>query len=231
MKKLLVITMLLGFGVSCSSVRTTEQRDLEEKEHDDLKKDYLVRDSSSPMRPGWVEDAEVWANNKKLDIGTYRYFSYETDPSVSRKMSCNQAKANARADIAGEIATFIDKSLASSEEGANAIDENNPQTKGLRQFVSNTLAEKVQAIMHGVSVRKTYWEKRKYKKKMGAKRDFTAFTCAVFLRVPTERLTRAIDEAANHVANAADDPETKANVKNALQDASKNFVKAKQGQL
>ena len=49
--------------------------------------------------------------------------------------------------------------------------------------------------------------------------------------MPSKRLARAIDEAANHVVKKVDDPETKENVKKALKNASENFVKAKTGQL
>jgi hypothetical protein len=70
-----------------------------------------------------------------------------------------RAKANVRADIASEITTFIQKSLAASEEGAPAIDPDNPKTAPMREFVSNTLAERVQAMINGAAVTKTYGEK------------------------------------------------------------------------
>ena len=76
-------------------------------------------------------------------------------------MACDLAKSTARADIASEIATFIEKQLGSSKEGAPSIDENNPQSQELREFVSVTLAEKTKALIHGAQVEKTYWEKRK----------------------------------------------------------------------
>ena len=66
-----------------------------------------------------------WASSNE-NAGTFRYFSYETEPKVNRSMARSLAKANAKADIAGEIVTFIDKSIASSVEGKASIDENNP---------------------------------------------------------------------------------------------------------
>lgn len=228
MKKILTLLMIAGITVSCA---TKDDRKLEEREHEEIARDYLVRDASSKFRPGWIEDAELWSRNHSKDMEKYRYFSYETDPKVSRNISCNLAKANARADIAGEITTFIDKQLAASTQGNANIDENNPHIQALREYVENTLSEKVQALIHGAAIEKTYWEKRAYLKDKGAKKDFTAWTCAVFIRMPGERLNRAIDEAANHVVKRADDPETKEAVRKAMNDASKNFAKAKRGEI
>lgn len=228
MKNFLLLMLIATVSVSCA---TKDNRELEEREHEGIARDYDVRDASSKFRPGWIEDAELWARNHSKDVEKYRYFSYETDPKVSRNISCNLAKANARADIAGEITTFIDKQLAASTQGNANIDENNPNIQALREYVENTLSEKVQALIHGAAVEKTYWEKRAYQKAKGAKKDFTAWTCGVFIRMPTKRLNAAIDEAANHVVKRADDPETKEAVRKAMDDASKNFVKAKRGEI
>ena len=78
---------------------------------------------------------------------------------------------------------------------------------------------------------KTYWEKRDYKAELGAKRDFKAYTCGVFIRMNSRSLANAVDEAANYVAGKTADPEAKAAVRKALQDASTNFEKAKRGEI
>ena len=215
---------------ACSSSKK-DDRELEEREHEDIEREYVVTNASSKIRPGWIEDAEVWARNHSKETKVYRYFSYETDPGVSRSVSCEKAKARAKSDIAGEITTFIDRSLGQSRGGQSTIDENNPRVQALREYVESTLTEKVQALIHGASIEKTYWEKRKYLKKLGAKRDFKAYTCAVFVRMPVKNLNRAIDEASMHVSKQADDPETKEIVKNALKDAKENFNKAKRGEI
>ena len=88
-----------------------------------------------------------------------------------------------------------------------SIDENNPNIQGLREFVSNNLTQKRNHI-YGASIVKTYWEKRKYLKVKGAKKDFTGFTCAVFIRMKKDRLENAVDKAANFIAKA-DDPKQK----------------------
>lgn len=220
-----IVLVLLG---GCSS---SKKKEVKEVVHTTIKKDFEVRDASSNTRPGWIEDAEIWASSNEKNAGSFRYFSFETEPKVNRNMACSLAKANAKADIAGEIATFIDKSIASSQEGKASIDENNPQIQSLREFVSNNLTQKTQSLIHGAAIVKTYWEKRKYLKDKGAVKDYTGFTCAVFVRMKKGRLENAVEKAANFVVQKADDPETKANVRKALKDVADNFVKARKGEL
>ena len=229
MKKRLLYFSLLSLLASCGS--SDKEREVEDKENTEIKREYVVKDASSNYRPGWIEDPEVWARDKGKDVKMNRYFSHETEPKVSRNIACNIAKANAKADIAGEIATFIDKQLSTSTQGNASIDENNPQLQPLKEYVENTLAEKIQALIHGAAIVKTYWEKRDYRAELRAKRDFKAYTCAVFIRMNAKSLAKAVDEAANYVAGKADDAETKTAVRKALQDASKNFEKAKKGEI
>ena len=74
-----------------------------ERNISEIKKEYEVRDASSNFRPGWIEDAEVWAKQNEKDLDKNRFFSFETEPKVVRSVACDIAKANARADIASEI--------------------------------------------------------------------------------------------------------------------------------
>lgn len=227
--KLMSVLLILTLGVACSSKKKKVVEDVDNSAT--IARDFEVRDASSTVRPGWVEDPEVWAEQEKMDTAKYRYFAFETEPKVNREIACNLAKANVRTDIASEITTFIQKSLASSTEGQAAIDANNPKTLPMREYVSNTMAEKVQSLVHGAAVIKNYWEKRNYLQKMGAKKDYIAFTCATLIRVETDRLKAAIDKASEDLVEKADDPETKENVKKALQNIEEDFVKARHGEV
>jgi hypothetical protein len=228
MMKLLSLLLVVAFvGTACSSKKTVKDVDNTQT----ISRDFEVRDASSTTRPGWIEDATVWVEQENMDTAKYRYFSFETEPKVNREIACNLAKANVRADIASEITTFIQKSLAASEEGAPAIDANNPKTLPMREFVSNTLAERVQSMIHGAAVIKTYWEKRNYLQKMGAKKDHVGFTCATLVRMENARLKAAIEKASEDIVAKADDAETKANVKKALENIDEDFVKARKGEI
>lgn len=219
--QLLLLTLTL---VSCGSSSSKKGGE----EHTTLSRDYDVREAQDNVRPNWTSDTDQFAKDQS-DGNTFRYFAFETTPKVDRETACDLAKANARSDVASEIATFIEKSLGTSKEGSASIDPNNPDTRPLREFIEVTLAEKTKALIHGAQVVKTYWEKRHYQQSKGAKRDYVGYTCAALIKIEKERLKQAIEEAANHVIKKVDDPATKENVKKALKDAAENFDKAKQG--
>ena len=193
------------------------------------KVDYEVRNASAKERPEWISDSEKWAKDNDQDVEKYRYFAYETTPKVNRSVACQLAKTKSRADIADEIASFIQKTLGESQEGRASIDENNPETTALREFVEVTLAQKTSAMIHGASVIKTYWEKRNYLEEKGAKKDYVGYTCASLIRMSEKSLSKAIDRASRLLTNRVDDPETKANVKKAIKNVSEDFIKAKKG--
>ena len=226
MMKLMSFLLILSLGVACSSKKKVKDVDNSET----IARDFEVRDASSTTRPGWIEDAEIWTAQENMDTKKFRYFSFETEPKVNREIACNLAKANVRSDIASEITTFIQKSLATSTEGQASIDPNNPKTQPMRDYVSNTLAERVQSLIHGAAVIKTYWEKRNYMVKMGAKKDYIGFTCATLIRMEDARLKAAIDKASEDLVEKAD-PELKDNVKKALEKIDEDFVKARHGEV
>lgn len=234
MKKFLTSVCVLSLAglVSCSSSKKqVTERPVEDVKNTEIKKEYEVRDASSNFRPGWIEDAEVWAKQNEKNTDKNRFFSYESEPKVTRGVACDIAKANARTDIASEITTYIEKTLGTSQEGNASVDLNNPKLAPLKEYMENTLAEKIQSMIHGASVVKTYWEQREFKKSLGAKEDFKAYTCAVLIRMDADRLRKSVEEAASFVVKKVDDPEAKENVKKALQNVSENFIKTRKGEI
>ena len=64
--------LLIIIFSSCSSNKYKDE------EHENLKKDYEVRNSSSKYRPGWIENAEAWADENDLDLNEYDKISLYT---------------------------------------------------------------------------------------------------------------------------------------------------------
>jgi len=217
MKWISLLALLITIG--CSSTKD----DVADKKHEDLEKNYKVRDASSNYRPGWIVNANLWAKKNNKNISTYRYFSFETGPKVDRDIACNMAKANAKVDIAGEISSYIEKELTSKQEGDAFIDENSPEDKKLLHFVSNVLVERIQSNLHGVAVEKSYWEKRSYEKDLGAKKDFTAYTCAVFVKINSDALAKAVEKASKRVVKEAKKSGKHNEVERILKDAPEGF--------
>jgi len=235
MKKILTGVCILSLTglVACSSSKkaVVTERPVEDVKNTEIKKEYEVRDASSNFRPGWIEDAEVWAKQNEKNTDKIRFFSYESEPKVTRGVACDIAKANVRTDIASEITTFIEKTLGTTQEGNASVDMNNPKLAPLKEYMENTMAEKIQSMIHGAAVVKTYWEQREFKKSLGAKEDFKAYTCAVLIRMDADRLKKSVEEAASFVVKKVDDPEAKENVKKALQNVSDNFIKSRKGEI
>lgn len=221
---ILALTSVCIFLQSCSSSAPKSNPEAkDQKISDEIKKDYKVIDASSGTRPGWIVDATDWARANNYDLKNYRYFSYETEPKVSREIACQLAKAHAKSDIAGEIATFLKQTLGSSEEGQASIDPNNPITQPLRSFLESNLTEKIQEVIVGAQIAKTHWEKRSYLVDLGARRDFIGFTCASFIQIKDEFIQSAIDLARSEMLNRTSDKSMKEKVTKALSDAEKQF--------
>ncbi len=205
-KKIIFMAVVIPLGLislltSCSSSK--KERVPEDIVHQDIQRDYLVVDASSPVRPGWIEDAEIWSREHRGDNDSYRYFSFETSPMSSRSIACSLARANATADIAREISTRIDSRLMQSTYGDPSINENSPHVRPLREYVEHTLSEEVQAEVSGARVLKTYWEKRRFQKDMGAVRDYIGWTCASYIQMDASHLDRLINIAIEKVYDRA----------------------------
>ena len=172
-----------------------------DRPHGDIRRDYVVVDASSPSRPGWTDDPGRWARENGLDTAAHRHLSFETTPKNDRAAACELARARVRADVASEVATEIDRRLTAFLEGRPAGAA--PGAASLREYVETTLVERVRARVHGVEVLRTYWEKRRHRRDLGARSDHDGWTCAVFARMDARRLGRLVEDAADRVGERA----------------------------
>ncbi len=225
-KALLALLIVIG-SCSSSGPKKKEMERVDNKET--MSKDFVVRNASSRYRPTWIEDPIQWAINEELDRKKYRYFSFETDAKGSREMACNLATANAKANVAGEITSFITKNLGASQQGEASIDHNNPEIAPIREYVETTLTEKVQGLIVGASIINTYWEKRNYLEKLGAVKNYIGYTCAVLVRMDSQRLDQAMNLAMKEVLGQAGDPDSKETVKKALEKANEEYKQKTRG--
>ena len=211
MKRLAIVLALLA---SCSG--SEKERTVEDRKHEDLKKPYTVVDASSDYRPGWIEDARLWAKDHDYDTQTHRYFSFETAPKNGRTIACNLARANVRAGIAAEISTSIESKLTAFSEGFSSASEYDDEVRPLREFAESVLTEKIRTSVVGAEVVKTYWEHRKYRRELGSEKDFSAWTCSVFVRMAADRLQRLVESANKLVIERTKNAALKERVKQAL---------------
>ena len=217
------LSLLFAGLVSCSSSLPTQEK-IEVVEHKDIETDYVIREVSQTVRPGWVQNAQTWAEENKKDVERFRFYSYQTGIKVDQETACQLAQVQAKADLAGEISSFIIKTMAVSTEGQTNLSETSSASNALQEYVENNLAEKVQGFLNGARIEGTYWEKRRYLQARGASRDYTAFTCAVLIRIENQYIKDAIDNAVNAITKKASTPELKVKVENALKEISKVYL-------
>lgn len=204
MKYLIILNLLLVFLVSCSSRK--------------LQKDYVVVDSSHQDVPEWVEDLDEWIEDEEKNKNRYRYFTYTSDPKNDRQISCDLASARAGTYIAGEISQTIKQNIESFKNG-----DPNSKNEKLDQYVEEKLSKVIQAKLVGVKTYKTYWEKRRFQKELGAKKNKDAYTCTKLLKVPKSDMKKMFAVAYKNLDKMAKNDVQKDVVKKAIEKSEKEL--------
>lgn len=206
MKQMLSILVLLTVFISCA--RT-------------LEKDYRVVDASKQEVPEWVSDLDEWLDDEEEEeeFKKHRYYIYSTEPKNSQSLSCEIAKAKAASAAAGEISTFIQNSLAQSVHG-----DPTAKNSALSEYVQSNMLKEVEANIVGAQVYKTYWEKRRFEKEKGAKKDWDGYVCTSLIKVSKKQLKIAFERTQNALAAKVDNT-AKAEVQKILQKASEKYTK------
>jgi len=203
---------------ACSS-----SKKYEDEKHEELERNYVVKDSNSKYRPGWIEDAHGWAAENAEDTRSNWYYSNETEPKVGRKIACNLAKANVKSDIAGEISTKIYAELSAEMAGNSSIDENNPAVKAMMENVRTELNSTISMSVYGAKIRKTYWEKRFYQEDLGAKKDYNAYTCAALVQISRKNLKEGVEHVTQKIESTTKAKMSREEVRRAVARAKKDL--------
>jgi hypothetical protein len=205
MKKISMLLMMLLLVVGCSRK---------------FKKDYDVVDASSGDIPEWIQEPQEWADDEdEDDFKAHRYYVVNIDPRKSREIACKIAKAQARAEVASEVTAFIKNSFGQATHGDPTDND-----EALSEYVEDTLAQEVQAFVVGARVFRTYWEKRKFDKEKGAKKNWAGYTCSALIKISKKNLEKAFKRAEDKLAGKAK-KENKQMVKKALKAAQDEYLK------
>lgn len=173
--KIILNLLFLSILISCAS------RSLE--------KDYKVVDASHVDIPEWVEDLEEWIEDEDDDDEEdreFRYFTYVTDAKNDKELACEYAKAQSASLIASELNTQIKKEFEQTKY-SNSQDESS-----ISEYLNLNLKKKIEGTLIGARVAKTYWEKIRFLKELGAKSDRDAYTCQVLIKISKENLSKSL---------------------------------------
>lgn len=203
--KILMAILLATTFIACSS-RT-------------LERDYKVVDASAEDIPEWVEDLDEWLDDEEEDFEKNRYYIYTTEAKNSRSTACEIAKARSAASVAAEISTFIKQSLAQSKHG-----DPTKTNKKLEEYVQDDLAKEVQAFVVGAQNYKEYWEKRRFMKDLGARKEWDGFVCTSLVKISKTNLKKAFQRSEKALTAKAD-IKAKEQVQKIMQEAAKAYDK------
>ena len=139
-----------------------------------IRKDYIVTDASVQNQPKWVK--KMVYNPKKSE---YKYFVSKAD-NINQELCQKGAEVRARAVIASEIASEIYDAYEETAK-SNNIEDNELATANLKQTVS--------VYLSGAEVDEKYWEKRSYKKNLGAEKDINKYFCYTLMKMNNVNLS------------------------------------------
>lgn len=202
MKISLLLLTVLAFG--CAS-RT-------------LKQDFVVVNASHQDIPEWVEDLPEFIEDEEDDYKKNKYYIYTTEAKNSRAISCELAKARSAATVASEISTFIKHSFAKSTHG-----DASSTSEKLNEYIEDNLAKEVQAHIVGARIYRIYWEKRKFEKKLGAKKDWTGYTCTALIKISKDNVKKAFKRTEKTLVQKTNNKKAKADVKAILKKAAEAY--------
>jgi len=185
-----------------------------------LKKDYDVVDASQRITPIWIYDSNEWVeDNDSDDKKKFKYYTFTSEPKNSRVSACELAKLRANSEIASEVTQFIKHSLSTSTEGdTKALDS------GLDEYMDETLTKEVQSYVVGAQTIQKYWEKRNFKKELGAKKDISGYTCSVLVKISKANMKKAFDMAFKKLEAKSKKYNLKEKIQKAKEEVQKEFL-------
>jgi hypothetical protein len=207
---LLVLPVLLLLA-SCATTEKAEEATPAPQADRDYQIDYVLVDASQGERPGWILNPHVSDDSNKR--AKYRYFVSEANRNQKR-LCTKSAVARANARIAGEITQFIKNTYSESVQGTD---------DDVSEYMQEQLTQEIQSFVVGAETSRTYWEKRRYKKELGAMANKDTYACYALVKMKKENLSEMIKMARKKILRSIDAPEVKAKTEKAIKNVEDKF--------
>ncbi|MDD4519328.1 MAG: hypothetical protein PHI50_00375 [Alphaproteobacteria bacterium] len=148
-----------------------------------FKPDFVVTDASEGSVPSWISQKKAYKSETEDTVKDYKYYVNDAE-NTNRRLCLRSANVRATQKIAEQIAQEI---VSNYEED---IDSNNDiSTTAIKSHIE----QNIKVSLHGVSAQDSYWEKRAYKKELGAKKDYQAYKCNVVVKIKKANLIEALE--------------------------------------
>ena len=166
-KRFFIVFLTIGFLFACVQI----------------KRDYIVKENSlhSSSAPAWIFQSRAYKIDPSSETRQHRYFVSDAQ-NENQRLCLKLAEINATKKIAVDTAQEIIKRF----EAKTKTKSDMTQTKSL-------LEKTIQINLYDVTVAGEYWEKRDYRKEMGAKKDHTVYKCDTVVKIKKSALIKAIE--------------------------------------
>lgn len=176
---------------------------------------FDLLDFSDARVPSWIDEPET--GDKQTARKKFEYFVAES-ANKNKRLCKRSSSARATAEIARQIAQFMKNSYAESVQGGEDED--------VSEYMQEQLAQESQSFVIGARVTKKYWEKRKYRKELGAEKNETLYNCFSLVKISKTNLEKAIRNSRAKLLTSIEEPEVKRKTEDALKYVEKKFEKA-----
>lgn len=150
-----------------------------------IKKDYVVTDASQNSRPDWVK------KEKKNSDKEFNYFVSHGN-NINQRLCEKSAMARTSSLVAGEIATQINNAYTEISDNNNDI---------LNLTSNEELKNNINLYLSGLKKEEGYWEKREYKKELGASEDKREYQCYVLMKMDKKTYNDALNLSIEKMLN------------------------------
>jgi hypothetical protein len=211
-KTLISLVALSLILASCGSSDKREEATPPPAPEKDFEMEYVLSDASEGDRPDWI--LNPYKADGELKASKFRYFVSE-GKNRNKRLCMKSSQARATAQVAGEITQFIKNTYSEATQGSEDED--------VTQYMQEQLTQEIQSFIVGARVGRKYWEQRKYKKDMGASKDYKIFNCYSLVQIEKGNLNKMIRMARQKILASISDSEVKAKTKKAIKDVEGKF--------
>jgi hypothetical protein len=181
---------------------------------------FKVTDAAPGGREAWLDNPNYWAKKDGEDTDHFYYYVGDAQ-SADKRMSCENANANAMDDVAKQVSTFVDSTLARASTDSTGNDSNGTSSISASQTETSRLSSQLSKTMvNGVEKTKQYWEQRDYTQVSGAK---SIYYCWVLEKVSKKQVEDLVARAQS--IRFQQDPNLRAKIEAKSIDIEKEFEK------
>ncbi len=179
---------------------------------------FKVTDAAPGGREAWLDNPNFWAKKEGLDTEKFYYYVGESQ-GADKRMTCEKANADAIDDIAKQVSSFVDTTIARASTDSTGTDSSGVSSVSASQTETSKISSQLsKALVSGVEKNKQYWEQRDFSQIGGAK---SIFYCWVLAKVSKKQVDDMITRA--QTLRFKNDPALKAKVEGKIEDIKKEY--------